>query len=471
MTNKRVVIVGAGPAGKGVAFTLANQAQGKLDIILIDQGKRVEQRTPADSAIGFGGVGAYSDGKFIFETALGRRQIGTNLGELIGQKDRDYLVKARKTFQPFYERLEGKKMQSISEERIAKAREIARIAGKSDMDYVVAQDYHIGTDRLPTLIKMMQDELEQKGVKIITETRAVDFDRENVYLNPTSNLEKEPEKLPYDYLVVCPGRDGSPWLTEVLKKRKIKHGTRPIDIGVRIEADAEVMRHLTDIERDVKLEFKHPNGDMIRTFCVCPYGQVTSEQKDPRYVEGAAFCLVNGESHSESKSNNTNFALLVRMPLRNDANNGKYGRKIAELYQVAGVEKLILQRYGDLKQGRSSKPDKVLEWRVQPTLSPEKYMIGDVRIGMPARIMDDIRFGIERLSAPGLIEGLNQDSTLIYGPEIKFHGLRIHTDDYLQSSSAPNVYFAGDGTGIARGIGGSMASGIRAAEGILREVK
>jgi uncharacterized FAD-dependent dehydrogenase len=276
--------------------------------------------------------------------------------------------------------------------------------------------------------------------------------------------------MPYDRLVVCPGRDGSHWLSKILEKRKIKHGTRPIDIGVRVEADAEIMRHLTDVERDVKFEFKHPNGDMIRTFCVCPYGQVTSEKKDPK-VTDATYCLVNGESRSERMSNNTNFALLVRMPLKEEASNGDYGRKIAELYEVAAkTGRVVLQRYGDLKQGRSSKREKMLEWRVQPTLDPEKFITGDIRIGMPARIMDDIRFGIDKLSATGLIEGLNQDSTLLYGPEIKFHGLNIYTDEYLQSTSTPNIYFAGDGTGISRGIGGAMASGIRVAEGILKKL-
>lgn len=467
---KRVIIVGAGPAGLAAAYTLAGRKE--LEVILVDQGKRVEGRNSEidfDRACGVGGVGAFSDGKFIFETALGKRQIGTNLHELLGQKDKDYLIKARAMFQPFYERLEGKPMEPTSEERLTKAREIARIAGINDMDYIVAQDYHIGTDRCPALVKMIQDDLEARGVKIISETRVADFSQKEITCEKIGAPKEQEGKIDYDYLMVCPGRDGSAWLKKVLQTQGIKHGTRPIDIGVRIETDAEVMRHLTDIERDVKFEFKHPNGDMIRTFCVCPYGQVTSETKDPRYVEGAAFCLVNGESKSGKISPNTNFALLVRMPLRDDANNAQYGRKTAELYEVAGVNKLILQRYGDLKQGRSSKAEKMLEWRVQPTLDPEKFMIGDVRIGMPSRIMDDLRFGIERLSSQGVIPGLNQDSTLIYGPEIKFHGIKIATNDYLASVSAPNIYFAGDGTGIARGIGGSMASGIRAAEGILKE--
>jgi uncharacterized FAD-dependent dehydrogenase len=472
---KRAVIVGAGPAGIGAAYTLAKNSKENLEIILIDQGKRVEDRqlvNPFDNSNGFGGVGAYSDGKHVFETALGRRQIGTNLGEIAMGLDREYLVKARtEIFQPFYERFAGTKMRSPSEDRLTRGKEIARLAGKNDMDYVLALDYHIGTDRLPEFMKLIQDDLESRGVKIVSETRTIDFDKNKVYVNKTSSLETEPEEIPYDYLIVCPGRDGSHWLSKTLKKRKIKHGTRPIDIGVRVETDAEIMKHLTEIERDVKFEFKHPNGDMIRTFCVCPYGQVTSEKKDPKVTE-ATYCLVNGESRSERISNNTNFALLVRMPLRNEASNGDYGRKIAELYEVAATTgRVVLQRYGDLKQGRSSKTEKILDWRIQPTLNSEKFMAGDIRVGMPARIMDDIRYGIERLSVPGLIEGLNQDSTLLYGPEIKFHGLNIHTDEYLQSVSIPHVYFAGDGTGISRGIGGAMASGIRAAEGILRDLK
>lgn len=476
---KTAVIVGAGPAGIGAALTLANNSDEKLKIVLIDQGKRVENRLITnnfDAANGFGGVGPYSDGKHVFETVLGRRQIGTNLGELERGLDRESLIKARKLFQPFYEKFTGQPMQSPSEERVTKGKEIARLAGKNDMDYVLALDYHIGTDLLPGLMKTIQDELEKKGVTIITGTRIIDFDKNNVYLNTTESLGKKeaapnPEIMPYDHLVVCPGRDGSYWLSQILKKRNIKHGTRPIDIGVRVEVDAEIMRHLTDVERDVKFEFRHPNGDMIRTFCVCPYGQVTSERKDPK-VTDATYCLVNGESRSEKMSGNTNFALLVRMPLREEASNGEYGRKIAELYEVAArTGRVVLQRYGDLKLGRSSKKEKMLEWRVQPTLDPEKFIAGDIRVGMPARIMDDLRYGIERLSGPGLIEGLNQDSTLLYGPEIKFHGINISTDSYLQSTSVPNIYFAGDGTGISRGIGGAMASGIRAAEGILRTLK
>jgi len=239
---------------------------------------------------------------------------------------------------------------------------------------------------------------------------------------------------------------------------------------LRIETDSNVLKHLTDIERDVKLEFRHPNGDLIRTFCVCPYGAVSTDVRKPEWG-GLDFCLVNGASSSERLSDNTNFALLVRMPLRDNGDNAAWGRRIAQTYKEAGVNRIVMQRMGDLKNERSSKPGKIQEWRIKPTLDPSLYMPGDVRIGMPARIMDDLRYGLKRLSVPGLLEGLDQDSTLLYGPEIKMHGNQIATDEYLQSVSMPRFYVGGDGSGMTRGIGGAWSSGIRAAEGILREIK
>lgn len=461
--KKRVLIVGAGPAGLAAADTLTKYED--LEIKILDRGKRVEDRTRSafDQAFGVGGVGAYSDGKFIFQTIVGRRQIGTNLGELEGVDEREYLTKAREFFTPHYEETYNTKMEEPEKEKIERAHKIAQIAGSRDMDYIVARDQHIGTDRLPKLIEHVELDLEKKGIEFLTETEVTDWNEKEV-------ITKDEKKYSYDYLLIAPGRDGSHWLEKILKKRKIAHGTRPIDIGVRIETDAAVLKPFTDVERDLKLEFRTKNGDMIRTFCVCPYGQVVKESKRAEYV-GYDFCLVNGASDSKAISQNTNFALLVRMPLMNDANNANYGRAVAEIYHVAGVDKVILQRYGDFKEPRRSKREKMHEWRIQPSMNPEDFMVGDITIGMPGRITKAIEYGIERLSERGLVEGLNQDSTLLYGPEIKFHGIRIATTNYLESTSMSNIFFAGDGTGFSRGIGGAMASGIRAAEGILEKIK
>ena len=469
----KIILGGAGPAGIGAALTLINSSVKNLEVVMIDQGKRIENRkqdSSVDKAYGFGGVGPFSDGKFIFDTILGKRQIGTNLSELIGEMDVEYLKKSKEQFKYFYEPLFGK-MKEVSPERIKKALEISRLAGIHDMDYIMAHDYHIGTDRLPELMKSIQDYLEKKGVRIITSERIVDFEKDKVYTEKVDGVQNgQKQEYNCDYFFLAPGRNDSAWLQSILKKRKIKHSSRPIDIGLRIETDSNVLKHLTDIERDVKLEFRHPNGDLIRTFCVCPYGAVSTDVRKPEWG-GLDFCLVNGASSSERLSDNTNFALLVRMPLRDNGDNAAWGRRIAQTYKEAGVNRIVMQRMGDLKNERSSKPGKIQEWRIKPTLDPSLYMPGDVRIGMPARIMDDLRYGLKRLSVPGLLEGLDQDSTLLYGPEIKMHGNQIATDEYLQSVSMPRFYVGGDGSGMTRGIGGAWSSGIRAAEGILREIK
>jgi len=467
--KKKVVIVGTGPAGIGAAYTLAEEKD--LEIILIDQGKKIEERGTSSfgKSYGFGGVGAYSDGKFIFETLSGKRQIGTNLDELEVDA-KEYLRKAKENiFFPNYQNAFGKLPPEISEERISKSRQIAMVASKNGMDYIVARDYHIGTDLLPKLISTIQNDLESKGVKIISGKRVQNFDTTKVYARDTGKKGNFDSEYEFDYLVIAPGRDGSKWLENLLNEKKIEHKSRPIDIGVRIEVDSKIIQHLTDVERDVKFEFRHPNGDLIRTFCVCPYGQVVKERKKPEFA-GADYNLVNGASNSCALSENTNFALLVRMPLNQNGNNADYGIKTGQLFSVAGIDRPVLQRYAELKQGRRSKEEKQNEWRVKPSMDGG-YLVGDLRIGMPSRIMDDLRYGIDRLSATGLIEGLNGDDTLIYGPEIKMHGIEISTTNFLESISMPNIFFAGDGTGFSRGIGGAMASGILAGEGILKKVK
>jgi len=186
MHNKmtKIILGGAGPAGIGAALTLINSSVKNLEVVMIDQGKRIENRkqdSSVDKAYGFGGVGPFSDGKFIFDTILGKRQIGTNLSELIGEMDVEYLKKSKEQFKYFYEPLFGK-MKEVSPERIKKALEISRLAGIHDMDYIMAHDYHIGTDRLPELMKSIQDYLEKKGVRIITSERIVDFEKDKVIL-------------------------------------------------------------------------------------------------------------------------------------------------------------------------------------------------------------------------------------------------------------------------------------------------
>jgi uncharacterized protein len=461
MTKKRVIIIGAGPAGLAAAFILSKNKA--LEIILIEKGKKVlERKCPSsekcinckkcDKISGIGGAGCYSDGKFIFETLIGKREIGSNLSEVFGEKkEREYIIKSKKMFEYYMK----KEISFPKKEILKEAKEIHRIASQNDMDYIFALETHIGTDLLPKFIYEIEKSLINKNVKIIANESVLSFNKDYVI--------SEKNKYKYDYLIIAPGRSGSTWFEEQLQKNEIEYDYRAIDVGFRIETDAEVTRKLTSINRDVKLIFRVPwNGDLIRTFCVCPNGFVTRET-----YEEQGFNLVNGASDSKSKTQNTNFALLMSIPLTHKANCNSYGEAIAKLFFKSGKDKPVLQRLGDMQNNRKSKEEKIFEWRIKPTL--KDVHIGDIGFGMPYRIQNGLLWAIKNLDDSSLMKGLNQSSTLIYAPEIKRYGLKIKTNEFLETTMK-NVFVAGDGSGFTRGIVSAAASGILAAEGILKRI-
>ena len=462
MSKKQVVIVGAGPAGLAAAFHLS----GKADIKLIDAGLSAMQRTciSPDKCVrcskksgvcskleGIGGAGTFSDGKFLFETVFGGREVGSNLMEYLGNREdeRHWIGKAKDFFLGY-----GIPRPELDDERLGKAKEIDRIARTNDMGYILSAQSHVGTDKLPELIATMEQDLLNNGIEIITGERIASFDDSKVY-----SAAKE---YPYDHLILAPGRKGANWLEKVLKENKIQIEYRALDIGFRIETDAAVLEHLCDVSRDVKLSFRLPwNGDWIRTFCVCPNGVVTRETY-------GNFNLVNGASDSDKakQTPNTNFALLMNLPLKKKANANNYGDHIALLFHDAGVDQPVVQRYGDINAHRRSREEKINEYRIIPTL--DDVFHGDVGIGMPYRIQHGLLYGIEKLSVSGLMEGLNQPSTLVYAPELKKNGLKVDADKYLRVKKG--LYVAGDGAGMTRGIVTAAASGFLAAEGILQNL-
>ena len=203
------MIVGAGPAGWAAAYRL----QGKADVTLIDAGKNVAGRVEdhkidnGSSPYGMGGAGTFSDGKFIFETLIGKRATGSNLYELIGKdKEKEYFKRSREMFEHYF----GSSIEIPNNTIMSRAREIDHIAAKNDMDYLFALQHHIGTDKLPGLMQKIEDELKTNGVDIVTEERILDFDSQKVYSN---NNEYD-----FDYLLLAPGRGGSMWLENILNE-------------------------------------------------------------------------------------------------------------------------------------------------------------------------------------------------------------------------------------------------------------
>ncbi|MBI5148650.1 FAD-dependent oxidoreductase, partial [Candidatus Pacearchaeota archaeon] len=308
---------------------------------------------------------------------------------------------------------------------------------------VYARQTHVGSDKLGELMKKIRDDLKEKGIKF-----------------ETQKFIKNLDEIDFDYAILAPGRGKASWLEELLVKNSIPFSYRPVDIGVRIEVPKEITEDVIKITRDLKFYIlTEKYRDKVRTFCTCPEGFVAKEAHEN-------FVLVNGYANAEKKTENTNFALLVTIPLTEPlVNTNIFANLLAQVFKGLGDGKPILQRLGDLKQGRRSKIKDQDKYAFKPTLKDVTY--GDITLAMPGRYLDDIIESIEKLDK--IMPGLANNSTLLYAPEIKFHGLEIKTNKYLQASD--KIYVAGDGAGLSRGIVGAAASGMLAAEGILERLK
>ncbi|MBL7100353.1 MAG: FAD-dependent oxidoreductase [Nanoarchaeota archaeon] len=448
----KVVIVGAGPAGLFAAYKLAGHA----DITVLDKGKDVGKRvcpSPGDCKLkckpcnilsGVGGAGLFSDGKIIFSN-----KIGNDLDSVIGeQKNLKLVEKVKHIFKGY-----GVDVVKLSQEKKGKILQLKKKSKIVGGDFLYAPQAHVGTDKLIHLIETFKEDLQAKGVEFLNKKNVIKISDKEVITSK--------ENFSYDKLILAPGRSGSRWLEQVVNDLGMDHTYNPIDIGVRVEVAREIVDDVTDVVRDMKFYLKSDTyQDLVRTFCTCPGGKVTRETHDD-------FNLVNGHSDSNDDTPNTNFALLVTMPLTEPlSNTNSYGHVIAELGYVTGVKKPILQRLGDVRRGGRSHVEKKNELLVIPTLDDVVY--GDIGLALPYRIELDVIEGLSKLGK--IIPGVDNDETLLYVPEIKFHGLRVKTDKYLVTSQG-NISVAGDGAGLSRGIAGAACCGVLAAEGILRECK
>lgn len=433
---KKVVIIGAGPSGLFAAYELVTKAPNTFDITIIDKGGTIQERAQTHDAIkGIGGAGLMSDGKLLFDI-----RIGNNLNEIMPADENHTLTKqVEEIFIKLGVPLPGEKPQQ--------AFELEKNSLQQGVEFIYQRQTHIGTDKLANLISDFQKFLEQNNVKFIC--------------NRDIQALSEIQSLQPDFLILAPGRYGgsSGWLEQRLKELGVKFSYRAVDIGVRIEVPSIITDPVTEITRDMKFYFRtEAYQDKIRTFCTCPNGFVGQELHD-------GFKTVNGHSESGKSTQNTNFALLVTIPLTQPlSNTNTFARNIGQAFHDLSGGKTLAQRWGDLKRNKRSKQPNQNQYRFQPTM--ENITWGDLAFAMPARYLRDIREGIEKLDK--IMPGIANDETILHAPEIKFHGLKIPTDPYLQIK--PGVFVAGDGAGYSRGIVGASASGLRAAQGILKSL-
>jgi uncharacterized FAD-dependent dehydrogenase len=454
-----VIIVGAGPAGIFAALELVRRDG--LAVALVERGPDIGRRTcparttgvcnscePCDITCGWGGAGAFSDGKLTLTTEVG------------GWLD-TFVPKER--LRELIEYVDGIWREYGATDEVhgggKQADEIRRQALLHGLTLVAAPVRHMGTERSYEILTRMRGELEERisvrtGVRverILAEKKAGE-----TALRATGVMLEGGDKLTAGAVIVAPGREGASWLVDECKRLRIKLRTNPVDIGVRVETSAAIMEPLTAELYESKLIYYTPSfDDPVRTFCMNPYGEVSLEN----YGD---VVTVNGHSYAATKTDRTNFALLVSTDFTEPFDDPiAYGKSIARLANLLG-EDIIVQRLGDLQQGHRSTAERIRRGTVQPTLKGATP--GDLSFVLPYRHLRDILDMLEVMDK--LAPGVNGRDTLLYGIEVKFYSARPELDEGLQTP-VKNLYAVGDGAGITRGLVQASAAGVIAARSIL----
>ena len=460
-----VVIIGAGPAGLFAAYELITKNK-DLKVAILERGNCVKNRicpmtkkkvpcqncNPCAILSGYGGAGTFSDGKLNFIPKIGK----SDLMKYMSESDAYKLIdETEKIFNKF--NMDADVYPSNMDE----ANEIKKEVAIQGAKLLLIKQKHLGSDHLPEYIQGISDYLTDNKVKL--------FDRCNVLDIKTINKEeheiiykkdKEEKIIKAKNVIVAPGRAGAKWLQVLADKYNIPYNSRSIEIGVRVEVRKDIMEDITNVIYDPTIFIKTKTyGDEIRTFCTNPGGYVAKEN----YY---GYICVNGHALKDKKSNNTNFAFISKINLTEPVTNTRvYGESIARIANVLGDSKPIIQSLKDLRRGRRSQWHKINEGFIEPTL--KDCVAGDLALVMPHRIITNILEGLETLDK--IIPGVNNDDTLLYGPEIKFFSNEIETDNTFKIEN-DNIYFIGDGSGKAGNIVTAAATGLIAARDILKRL-
>ena len=456
MKKYDVIIIGAGPGGIFSAYELV-QKNADLKVAVMEAGNELKKRRcPIDGkkvkscikcktcAImnGFGGAGAFSDGKYNITNDFG----GT-LYEYIGREKAIELMNYVDAINLRYGG-EGTKLYSTAGSGFQK------ICVQNKLKLLNASVRHLGTDINYVVLENMYNELKDK-VDFYFNTPVEELEKtESGYLVRCADAEYECENC-----IVSVGRSGSKWMESVCSKLQIPTKSNRVDIGVRVELPAVVFEHITDELYESKIVYRTEKfEDNVRTFCMNPRGIVVNENTN-------GIITVNGHSFEDEnmKTENTNFALLVAKhfsePFKDS--NG-YGESIARLSNMLGGG-VIVQRLGDLERGRRSTQKRIEEGMVRPTLAATP---GDLSLVLPKRILDGI---IEMLHALDKIApGTANDDTLLYGVEVKFYNMEVELDENLETIHK-GLYIIGDGSGVTHSLSHASASGVFVADKILEK--
>jgi uncharacterized FAD-dependent dehydrogenase len=434
-----------------------------IGVLVIDRGRDIKERhcpmeeigkcaqcKQCDIMCGVGGAGTFSDG-----TLNLRPDIGGDLAAITGDNAAAWAL---------VDYVDGLFLKYGAPERLytadgAQVEKLKRGAASVGVHFIEIPQRHMGSDNAPRIIENFENDLKSRGTVFRLNAQVRDLLIEDNTC--TGVLLEHGEKLSSRFTLLCPGRIGGEWVNTLVKRHGIdaKHGA--IDIGVRVEVPSIIMDHITKINHDPKFHIRTKRyDDFVRTFCTNEHGFVVKE----RY-EG--FIGTNGHSLKSRRSDNTNFAFLVRTELTEPLEDTtRYGKSVSKLATTIGGGNPILQRMGDLRRGQRSTWSRIRRNPVKNTL--EDVTPGDISMAMPHRIVMDIIEGLEKLNE--VIPGVASDSTLLYAPEVKFYAMELQVSQEL-ATSTKGLYAAGDGTGLSRDIINASATGVIAGRAILQQLE
>ncbi len=443
-----IVIVGAGPAGIFTAVELIKKGS-KKSITLIEKGVKIEKRHCPKSktkkcvqckpychiTTGFSGAGAFSDGKLSLSF-----EVGGDLPNLIGaQLVQDMIDYTDKIYLDF-----GADTQIEGIGHTDEVKDIRRNAIKAGLKLVDCPIRHLGTEKAHDVYLGLQNYLLENGVTILFSHECNNIILENdVCTGVIVSNKNETFNIYADSIVLATGRRGADWLEKVCQENGIAHAPGTVDIGVRVEVRNEVMEKVNNVLYESKLiGYPKPFKDKVRTFCQNPGGFVSQENYDNDLA------VVNGHSYKELKSNNTNLAILSSHNFTEPFNQPiEYAKKVGEITNMLGSNQILVQRFGDILDGKRTWQDELSKSNLVPTLVDA--VAGDITAAMPYRAMTNIINFIQAVDT--VVPGFASSETLLYSPELKFYSNKVKMDTNFDTN-IKNLHCLGDSSGWTRGL-------------------
>lgn len=467
-----IILVGAGPANIFCAYELRHSGYDG-SILMIEKGKSIETRhcpkdktkkcvncEPCAITTGFSGAGAFSDGKLSLSY-----EVGGDLPQLLGEDVVQDLINY--TDDIYLKFGADPYVEGVSE--IATINELRKKAISANLKLVECPVRHLGTEKAHDLYASMQQWLLDNSVDIMFNTTVTNidtFDEEGETIDKVTgvwcraNNKVNPEFIKANRVIVGTGRRGAEWLFEQCKSHNIERTPGTVDIGVRVECRDEVMEQINKALYEGKLiGYPKPFKNKVRTFCQNPGGFVAQE----KYDEGLS--TVNGHSYKENKSTNTNFAILCSHHFTTPFDDPiAYAKKVGQLTNMLGDNHILVQRFGDILDGKRTWEDELNRGNLKPTL-PDA-VAGDITSAIPYRTMTNIIEFIKMLDK--VVPGIANDETLLYAPELKFYSNKINMNKKLETS-LKNLYCLGDSSGWTRGLMMASCMGVYCAGMIMSE--